>query len=203
MQGSTFNLVEKLKVTLMKACSKKVTVLLVLLLLLVLTGCSSNLGAAKEQLQPFWPETYLYATSPAEAWVAVKKAVDLHVGQYGRVLVKDSDNQIVTWVEHLEVGPDAGRRRKKKDPEESPFVILRRSEVKEVGDGGLAITTVMLSPFGEGSKMRVRRSYYGRLTCPLMVHSRGEFAHLFHDLVSKELAAKGIAYVPSQAVQSN
>lgn len=178
----------------MRTRVKETVLLLVLLLPFISAGCSSNLGAAAEQLQPFWPETYSYTASVAETWDAVERVVDLHISQHGRVLVMDSDRRVATWVEELEVGPEV-RRRKKKEAGESAIVSLRRSEANEVGDGGVAITTVMVSQFGEGSRMRLRRSYYGRLTRPVMVHSRGEFAHCFHDLMNRELSAKGFAYV--------
>ena len=60
-------------------------------------------------------------------------------------------------------------------------------EVSEVGEGGIAITTVCVRSRKSGSLMRVRRVYYGPETQPRMVHSRGVFANHFHELVNKEL----------------
>ena len=74
------------------------------------------------------------------------------------------------------------------------------SEVSEVGEGGIAITTVCVRPRSKGSLMRLRRVYYGRLTQPNMVHSRGIFANFFQGLVTQELGKREVLNADNKAL---
>ncbi len=164
------------------ARSKLISFAITLLSVAMFVGCSNNLGAAKEQLQPCLPEEFMFSHSPQEVWQAAANVVTTRLN--GKVLVIDPNGGIVSWIESLKSDPDKRRkRRRKQNVVERPQEI----EVLDVGDGGKAITTVYIGPGIEGALMRVRRVFYGKFTQPTMVHSRGDFAEHFHKLVAKEL----------------
>ena len=152
-----------------------------------LTGCMGNLGVADEMLAPILSQEYTYYEQPQHVWQAASDIIDSHMTSIkGRVLVRDPDNFTISWFERL--GRTLEYREKAtndlKSDKTKPFY---ESEVLEVGEGGVAITTVCIRKRNNGSLMRIRRVYYGPLTQPRMAHSRGVFAKLFQELVNKEL----------------
>lgn len=163
--------------------------LVLFVVLATLTGCEEeakkNFGAANEMLHPCLPEEYEYSAQPQRVWQVAAEIATIR--NKGHFLVRDSDDLIISWVERLNTTRDksatvAGSH----DP--AAMSKLSQSEVSDVGEGGMAVTTIYIRPAGEGSLMSIRRVYYGRLTQPIMVHSRGDFANFFQGLVAQEVA---------------
>jgi len=146
-----------------------------------------NLGVAKEMLEPIFPQEYLYTVHPQNVWNAASDIVDSRITRIkGRVLVRDSNNFIISWVEQVGITLE-DREKLTNDHKSDKIRPIHECEVLEVGAEGVAITTVSIRNRHGGSLMRVRRVYHGRLTQPRMVHSRGVFANLFQKLVNQEL----------------
>lgn len=152
-----------------------------------LTGCMGNLGVADEMLGPILSQEYIYHDQPQHVWQVVSNIIDSRITSIkGHILVRDSNNFTISWIERLD--------RTLEDSEKvtndlilDKTKLLYENEVLEVGEGGTAITTVCIRKRSNGSLMHIRRVYYGRLTQPRMVHSRGVFASIFQELVNKEL----------------
>lgn len=167
--------------------SKAIDFLIIFLLFAATTSYAGNLGVAKEMLEPILPQEFEYTDQPQNVWQAVFDVVDSRITlTKGRVLAKDSVSHTISWIEQLDatLGEIDNSADDHKSGKGRP---LHESEVLEVGQGGIAITTVSVRERSNGSLMRIRRVYYGRLTQPRMVHSRGFFANLFQDLVNQKL----------------
>ncbi len=171
----------------MPVYSKTVYFLILSLFSATLTGCST-LGVAEEMLTPIFSQEYSFPEQSQNVWQTVSDIVDSHITRSkGDVLVRDSNNHTISWIERL--GTKLEKHEKianynKSDKIKPPH----ENEVLEVGKGGIAITTVCIRNSRNGSLMRIRRVYYGQLTQPRMVHSRGVFANHFQELVNKELS---------------
>jgi len=153
------------------------------------TGCRGNLGVAKEMLEPILPQEFECPYPSHETWQAVTTVVDSRITRFkGHVLVEHPMSFTISWIERLNTKSDNDEELVG-NYESDQARRLHESEIFEVGETGIAITTVNLRETVNGSLMRVRRVYYGPLTQPRMVHSRGFFASLFQDLVNRELGA--------------
>lgn len=149
-----------------------------------LAECKGELGVAEEMMQPILSEEYSYPDNPQQVWQAAADIVDSRIKC--QVLVNDSNDLVISWIEHLgTMLEDSEKVADIHDADEMKDFF--ESEVSEVGEGGTAITTVCVRPRSNGSLMRIRRIYYGSKTQPNMVHSRGVFANFFQGLVAQEL----------------
>ena len=165
--------------------TERITIIVMLGLFATGAGCGNNLGISEEQLQPCLSDECIYSASPQEVWHA---AADVVAGRPDKhILVNDADNRVISWVEHLSVEQD-GRRIDSRD--HSGAKNSGDAEIEEVGEGGVAISTIVVRPWNDSTLMRLRRVYYGRLTQPMFVHSRGDFADLFQEQVAQRLGGR-------------
>ena len=148
-----------------------------------------NLDVAEEMMQPILSEEYSYPEQPQYVWQAAADIVDSRIKC--QILVRDSNNLVISWIEHLyatlEDSEKVGDIHKSDEMKD-----FFESEVSEVGEGGTAITTICVRPKSNGSLMRMRRIYYGSKTQPNMVHSRGVFANYFQVLIKQELSKREV-----------
>ncbi|MCH7530091.1 hypothetical protein IIB50_03180 [Patescibacteria group bacterium] len=162
-----------------------------------LAECKGNLGVAEEMMQPILSEEYSYSDNPQHVWQAAADIVDSRIKC--QILVRDSNDLVISWIENLgTMLEDSGKVADIHKLDEMKEFF--ESEVSEVGEGGTAITTVCVRPRSKGSLMRLRRVYYGRLTQPNMVHSRGIFANFFQGLVTQELGKREVLNADNKAL---
>ncbi len=171
----------------MSLYKKIICFLIVFVVSAVQAESKENFGVGEEMLQPIMPEEYAYSLPPHQVWQAADHIVATRIK--AQILVKDSSNLILSWFERFETAiedqeKDVGSN--KPDKKRQIF----ETQLSEVGEGGMAITTVCVRPRSRGSLMRIRRVYYGPRTQPEMVHSRGVFANYFHELVSQKLGIR-------------
>ncbi len=167
---SLFSTLSKLLITLV-SCSS-------------LGGCVGNLGVADEMLYPALPEEYSFSTNPQRVWQSAKEVVtELSQAQ---LLASDSDGMIMSWVEKIQAISEKIQDIPAADAVLSPEQ-LKQFEVKEVGDGATAVTTIYVRAMETGALMRIRRVYYGTLTQPMLAHSRGGFAKNFVEKLKAKL----------------
>jgi hypothetical protein len=143
-----------------------------------------SLGVGSEMFEPIYPEEYVFGERPQIVWQTV---IDILASSpNSRIHFKDQDNLIVSWSEHLNASIE-DRKNDVRDRNLDRAKRLYADEVREVGKGGVAFTTVCIRKQNTGSLIRIRRVYYGQLTQPRLAHSRGVFANLFCDLLRQKL----------------
>lgn len=146
-----------------------------------------NLGVAEELVAPIFSQEYSFPKQAQTVWQTASDIVASRITRNkGRVLVKDSNNLIISWSERLSIAVE-DTEKIANDPKSDEIKEFYKSEIIEVGEGGIAFTTISVRNRSDGSLLRIRRVYYGQLTQPRMVHSRGVFANHFQELVSQEL----------------
>ena len=146
-----------------------------------------NLGVAEEMVAPIFSQEYSFPKQAQNVWQTASDIVASRIKHNnGRVLVKDSSNLIISWIERLGTAVE-DREKVEYDPKSGKTMPPYKCEVLEVGEGGIAFTTISVRNRSNGSLLRIRRVYYGQLTQPNMVHSRGVFANHFQELVNREL----------------
>ncbi len=146
--------------------------------------CKENFGVGTEMLQPILPEEYEYKVPPQRVWQATADVVGSRTNC--QILVRDKDDFILSWIDYLHKTVE-GSEKATDNHQSGKTEEFSKSEISEVGEDGIAITTVCIRPRIKGSLMRIRRVYYGSMTQPMMVHSRGVFANFFKELVAQKL----------------
>ncbi len=139
-----------------------------------------DLGVAKEMLEPILPQEYVFQYQAQNVWQTVSSIVITRIVRLkGRILVKNLNNLTISWVERI-----SEENRQRLTTQQS---LLYKNEIREVGEGGIAITTASVRDRLNGSLLRIRRVYYGKSTQPKMTHSRGSFANMFQALIDKKM----------------
>jgi hypothetical protein len=150
---------------------------------------------AKEMLQTTYPEEFFFTAAPRDVWQALSEEVKLI--SHTRVLVSETNDLILSWVELPDQQTTAPKPKPRPAtvapanrngqimPEEpvapkiplstNDLVRLKETEVSEVGQDRVAVTTAMIMPAPKGSIVRLRRIYYGSHTQPRIAHSTGAF----------------------------
>jgi hypothetical protein len=163
---------------------------------------------AKEMLQTTYPEEFLFTASPENVWQALSEEIKVIPNK--RILVSEADDMVLSWVEL----PDQTTSALKPAPKPAPVFSasrsgrtlpvatsetkthiftndlagLRETEIMEVGEDRVAVTTVIVLAAPKGSIVRFRRIYYGSHTQPRIAHSTGAFESWLATRLSKRLA---------------
>lgn len=148
-------------------------------LLLLLAGCG-GIGVAKEQLLDTPPSIYQLEATPDRVWHSVRAESIERPGH--RMLVDDSSQRLLSWFEDASTWSALAVEGSASDQE------LYAQILDDIGNDGVALTTVQILGEGEPSRMRVRRVYYGSGTQPYIGQARGRFATALADRVRQRLS---------------
>ena len=117
------------------------------LLLFVTTSKSfgdDDLGVAKEMLYPTLPQEYVFQNRAQNVWQTVLAIVNTRVVRLkGRILVNNLNSFTISWIERIGV-----ENHQKLTAQQSH---LYKNEEREVGNEGMAITTVSVRDRPNGS----------------------------------------------------
>lgn len=144
---------------------------------------------AKEMLQPTRPEEFIVNSDVNTLWQVLTNKVATCAGV--RILVTDSDDHIVSWIEPNLASlatPKKAAQKSQSRPNASLLMQvdregLRQAEVTEVGPDAISLTTAFVRARGNLSVIRLRRIYYGSRTQPKSAHSSGAYESWLADAV--------------------
>jgi len=140
----------------------------------MLIAFAAEAETGRDMLQASSPDEFLINVSAAKLWVALEREVKADVA--ARILVRNSEVLVLSWAVRIS--------------ESRAWAAsgdLKKNELAEVGQNGIALTTVCLVPSKAGTVMRIRRAYYGEISQPLLFHSRGVFESAFSKRLAQSL----------------
>jgi len=137
-------------------------------------GCGKGLGVAPSQmLSDAVPQSYEIDRSVEAVWSAVRERVAADADAH--VLGVDEGFRMMSWYEREAGWEDLSTDRVEMDE------ALRKSHRNKVTQPleGIGITTLWLDATATGTRLHIRRAYYGRFTLPGFGHSRGGYEKAF------------------------
>ena len=142
----------------------------------IFAACVATAGSGLDMFQECSPEEFLFATTSERLWDAMVREVKTNVAV--RVLTEDKDCRVISWATRL--------AEKGSEPADGD---LKQHELDEVGQNGIALTTAYMIPVKNGVVLRIRRTYYGERSQPILFHSRGNFEACFTKRIAQSLGA--------------
>lgn len=161
--------------------------LLALAVAIFLSGCTKNFGIPDEQLMAEPVNQCQPMNAPADlVWQCVCQDVREDPGR--KVLVEQPRSRLMSWCEKIENWRDLAQDAVGTRDSLATQAPRKYKELAQEPGRGTALTTVWVEASGVGSRLHVRRVFYGLADFVGVGHSRGDFERAFCQRIQQRLA---------------